>query len=45
VANNRQTLFLVGNRKDLSAEEHPWFALAIRELNAANIDIRAASVP
>src|SRR5687767_1457129 len=40
-----ETLFLVGNKKDLSNEEHPWFALAIRELEQAGIDIRAASIP
>jgi len=40
-----ETLFLVGNKKDLSNEEHPWFALAIRELEHAGIDIRAASIP
>ena len=40
-----ETLFLVGNKKDLSNEEHPWFALAIRELENADIDIRAASLP
>jgi hypothetical protein len=40
-----QTLFLVGNKKDLSFEEHPWFALAIRELEQAGIRLIAASVP
>jgi Zinc carboxypeptidase len=40
-----ETLFLVGNRRYLGSEEHPWFALAIRELEAAGIDIRAASLP
>jgi Zinc carboxypeptidase len=40
-----ETLFLVANKKDLSSEEHPWFALVIRELEQANIDVRAASLP
>jgi hypothetical protein len=40
-----ETLFLVGNKKDLSFEEHAWFALAIREMEQAGIQIRAASVP
>jgi len=40
-----EVLFLVGNKKDLSAEEHPWFALAIRELEQAGIAIRGASIP
>ena len=40
-----ETLFLIGNKKDLSNEEHPWFSLAIRELEHAGIDIRAASLP
>ncbi len=40
-----ETLFLVGNKKDLSNEEHPWFSLAIREMEQAGIDIRAASLP
>lgn len=40
-----ETLFLIGNKKALSSEEHPWFALAIREMEQAGIDIRAASLP
>ena len=40
-----ETLFLVGNKKDLSFEEHPWFALAIRELEQGGIRILAASIP
>ena len=40
-----ETLFLVGNKKDLGAHEHPWFGLVIRELENAGIDVRAASLP
>jgi hypothetical protein len=40
-----QTLFVVANRKELSFEEHPWVALAIRDMQAAGISIIAASVP
>ena len=40
-----ETLFLVGNKKDLSFEEHPWFALVIRELEQGHIGILAASIP
>ena len=38
-------LFLVANRKDLSYDEHPSFALVVRDLEQAGIDIRAASLP
>jgi hypothetical protein len=40
-----ETLFLVGNKKDLGFEEHPWFGVVIRELDQAGIDLRAASLP
>jgi len=40
-----QTLFLVANKKDLSAEESAIFGLAVRELEQAGIEIIAASVP
>jgi hypothetical protein len=40
-----EVLFLVGNKKDLGHHDHPWFGLAIRELEDAGIDVRAASLP
>ena len=38
-------LFLVANRKDLSAEESPLFMFIVRDLAKAGIDPIAASVP
>ena len=38
-------LFLVANRKDLSAEESPLFMFVVRDLAKAGIDPIAASVP
>jgi hypothetical protein len=38
-------LFLVANRKDLSAEESPLFNFIVRDLEKAGIDVRAASTP
>ena len=40
-----ETLFIVANRRDLSSHEHPWFALVVRELQNAGVDLRAASLP
>ena len=40
-----EVLFLVANRKDLSAEESPLFAFIVRDLDKAGIDVLAASVP
>ncbi|MFL5722455.1 MAG: M14 family zinc carboxypeptidase [Chloroflexota bacterium] len=40
-----ETLFLVANRADLSAEEDPSFALVLGDLDKAGIDLRAASHP
>jgi len=40
-----EVLFLVANRKDLSAEESPLFAFVVRDLDKAGIDVLAASVP
>jgi hypothetical protein len=42
---NGEVLFLVANRKDLSYDEHPSFGLIVRDLQAAGIDVRAASLP
>ena len=39
------TLFLVANRDDLSYDEHPYFALVVRDLEKAGITLRAASLP
>jgi hypothetical protein len=38
-------LFLVANRKDLSAEESPLFGFIVRDLDKAGIDPLAASTP
>ena len=38
-------LFVVANRKDLSYDEHPFFALVIRDLEAAGVTVQAASLP
>ena len=38
-------LFLVANRKDLSAEESPLFDFIVRDLDKAGIDPLAASTP
>ena len=40
-----EVLLLVANRKDLSYDEHPFFGLIVRDLQAAGIDVRAASLP
>ena len=39
------SLFLVANRGDLSYDEHPFFALVVRDLEKAGIGILAASLP
>jgi len=39
------TLFLVANRADLSAEEDPSFALILGDLDKAGVVLRAASAP
>jgi hypothetical protein len=38
-------LFVVANRKDLSYDEHPFFTLVVRDLEAAGIAVQAASLP
>jgi hypothetical protein len=40
-----EVLFLVANRKDLSAEESPLFGLVLGDLDKAGIDPIAASAP
>jgi hypothetical protein len=40
-----ETLFLVANRGDLSYDEHPSFALIVRDIEKAGLDLRAASLP
>ena len=40
-----ETLFLIANKKDLSYEEHPTFALIVGDLEKAGIDLLAASLP
>src|SRR5262245_57451043 len=40
-----ETLFLVANRGDLSYDEHPSFALIVRDIEKAGINLRAASLP
>ena len=40
-----EVLFLVANRKDLSAEESPLFDFIVRDLDKAGIDPLAASMP
>ena len=40
-----ETLLLVANRKELSAEEHPTFGPMLDDLAKAGIDVRAASIP
>ena len=40
-----ETLFLIANRGDLSYDEHPSFALIVRDLEKAGVDLRAASLP
>jgi hypothetical protein len=37
-------LFLVANRADLSYDEHPTFTLIVRDLEAARVDLKAASL-
>jgi hypothetical protein len=39
------TLFLVANRNDLSYDEHPSFALIVRDIERAGLDLKAASLP
>jgi hypothetical protein len=38
-------LFLVANRRDLSVEEHPFFAPLLRDLVRSGVDVRFASIP
>ncbi len=38
-------LFLVANRRDLSVEEHPFFARLVRDLARSGVDVRFASIP
>jgi hypothetical protein len=38
-------LFLVANRRDLSFEEHPFFAPLVRDLTRSGVDLRFASIP
>ncbi|HXJ62485.1 MAG TPA: M14 family zinc carboxypeptidase [Actinomycetota bacterium] len=38
-------LFLVANRRDLSVEEHPFFAPLVRDLTRSGVDLRFASIP
>jgi hypothetical protein len=38
-------LFLVANRKDLSAEENPLFDVIVRDLDKAGIDPVSVNVP
>jgi Zinc carboxypeptidase len=40
-----ETLFLVANRDDLAYDEHPFFALLVRDLDKAGIALLAASLP
>ena len=39
------TLFLVANRNDLSYDEHPSFALIVRDIEKAGLKLKAASLP
>jgi hypothetical protein len=39
------TLFLVANRNDLSYDEHPSFALIVRDIEKAGLNLKAASLP
>jgi hypothetical protein len=38
-------LFLVANRRNLSVEEHPFFAPLVRDLGRSGVDVRFASIP
>ena len=38
-------LFLVANRRNLSVEEHPFFAPLVRQLGRSGVDVRFASIP
>jgi hypothetical protein len=38
-------LFLIANRRDLSIEEHPFFAPLLRDLAATGVHVRFASIP
>ena len=38
-------LFLVANRRDLSAEEHPFFAPLLQGLKKEGVRVRFASIP
>ena len=40
----RGVLFLVANRRDLSAEEHPYFVPLVRRLMGAGVGLRFASI-
>jgi hypothetical protein len=41
----RGVLFLVANRRDLSAEEHPFFAPLLQDLRDRGVRLRFASIP
>jgi hypothetical protein len=41
----RGVLFLVANRRDLSAEEHPFFAPLLQDLRERGVRLRFASIP
>ena len=38
-------LFLVANRRDLSVEEHPFFAPLLQRLQEEGVRLRFASIP
>jgi hypothetical protein len=38
-------LFLIANRRDLSAEEHPFFAPVLQDLRWEGVRLRFASIP
>jgi hypothetical protein len=40
-----RVLFLVANRRDLSVEEHPFFAPLIRDLARSGVNVSFASIP
>ena len=42
---NGGVLFLVANRRDLSAEEHPFFAPLLQRLQEEGVRLRFASIP
>jgi hypothetical protein len=41
----KAVLFLVANMRDLSAEEHPFFAPLVRDLHRSEVGLRFASIP